>query len=108
MVTKDNLRDAPLKPMSSLPMQIHLKEDAQPFAIYNPRLIPLAYQDPVKSQLDSMVAQGVIAPVGDDPSSWYHPMVVVAKVNGGVRITTDLSRLNTFHPPFSYAFCSHT
>ena len=95
LVKKDDLRDAPLKPISGLSMRIHLKEDAQPYAIYTSRLIPLAYQDPVKSQLDSMVAQGVIAPAHDDPSPWCHPMVVVAKANGGVRITTDLSKLNS-------------
>ena len=95
LVRKEDLRDAPLKPMAGPPMRIHLDDDAQPFAIYTPRLIPLAYQDPVKAHLDSMVVQGVIAPAGDDPSPWCHSMVVVAKANGGVRITTDLSRLNT-------------
>ena len=95
LVTKDDLQEAPLKPMSGAPMRIHLKDDAQPFAIYTPRLIPLAYQDPVKAQLDSMVAQGIIAPSDDDPSPWCHPMVVVPKANGGVRITTDLSKLNS-------------
>ena len=49
----------------------------------------------MKAQLDSMVAQGVIAPAGDDPSPRCHPMVVVVKANGGVRITTDLSKLNS-------------
>ena len=47
-------------------MRIHLKNDAQPFTIYTQRLIPLAYQDIMKAQLGSMVAQGVIASVGDD------------------------------------------
>ena len=95
LVTKEDLQDAPLKPMSGPPMRVHLKDNAEPFAIYTPRLIPLAYQDSVKAQLDSMVAQGVITPANDDPSPWCHPMVVVAKANGGVRITTDLSRLNS-------------
>ena len=79
LVKKEDLRDAPLKPM-----RIHLKEDAQPFAICTPRLIPLAYQDSLKSQLDSMVTQGVIALAGDNPSPWCHPMVVVARANGDV------------------------
>ncbi|XP_045105438.1 uncharacterized protein LOC123500957, partial [Portunus trituberculatus] len=83
-----------LKPMSGPPMRIHLRDDAQPFAVHTPRLIPLAYRDAVKAELDSMVARGVIAPVGDVPSYWCHPMVVVPKPGGGVRITTDLSKLN--------------
>ena len=95
LVRKEDLRDASLKPMAGSPMHIHFKDDAQPFTIYTPCLIPFAYQNPVKAQLDSMVAQGVIAPAGDDPFPWCYPMVVVAKANGGVRITTDLSRLNS-------------
>ncbi|XP_037772736.1 uncharacterized protein LOC119568353 [Penaeus monodon] len=80
--------------MSGPPKRIHLKDDAQPFAIHMPRLIPLAFQEAVKTELTSMVAQGVIAPVDDDPSPWCHPMVAVAKPNGGVQITTDLWKLN--------------
>ncbi|XP_037779411.1 uncharacterized protein LOC119575951 [Penaeus monodon] len=37
-----------------------------------------------------------VLPVEDEPSDWCHPMVVVPKVNGGVRITTDLSKLNRY------------
>lgn len=94
LVRKEDIQAAPLKMMSGPPMRIHLKDDAQPFAIHTPRLIPLAFQEPVRMELDSMVAQGVIAPTGDDPSPWCHPMVAVAKPNGGIRITTDLSKLN--------------
>ncbi|XP_045105165.1 uncharacterized protein LOC123500536 [Portunus trituberculatus] len=94
LLTKDSTQDAPLKPMSGPPMRIHLRDDAQPFAVHTPRLISLAYRDAVKAELDSMVARGVIAPVGDVPSYWCHPMVVVPKPGGGVRITTDLSKLN--------------
>ncbi|ROT83561.1 hypothetical protein C7M84_023253 [Penaeus vannamei] len=41
-----------------------------------------------------MECQGIIAPVGDDPSDWCHPLVTVAK-DEGVRITVDLSHLNS-------------
>ncbi|XP_037781117.1 uncharacterized protein LOC119577617 [Penaeus monodon] len=37
-----------------------------------------------------------VLPVEDEPSDWCHPMVVVPKVNGGVLITTDLSKLNRY------------
>ncbi|XP_037803611.1 uncharacterized protein LOC119598042 [Penaeus monodon] len=77
--------------MSGPPMRIHLKEDAQPFAIHTPRLIPLAFQEAVKTELATMVAQGVIAPVDNHPG---HHGVAVAEPNRGVRITTDLSKLN--------------
>lgn len=80
--------------MASPPMRIHLGENAQPFAIHIPRLILLAFRDFVKAELDSLVAQGVIIPAGDEPSTWCHPLVIVAQANGGIRITIDPSKLN--------------
>ncbi|ROT76681.1 hypothetical protein C7M84_004715 [Penaeus vannamei] len=38
---------------------------------------------------------GIISPVGDKPSEWCHPMVLVPKPGNGVRITVDLTRLNS-------------
>ena len=92
---KGDLKTGQLKPMTGSPMRIHLKEDAQPFSIHTPRLIPLAFQEAVKAELESMVTQGIITPVDDEPAAWCHPLVAVAKNNGGVRITTDLSKLNS-------------
>ncbi|XP_064088413.1 uncharacterized protein LOC135202891 [Macrobrachium nipponense] len=96
LMTKEQFHQgAQLKPMTGPPMRIHLKEDAKPFAIYTPRTIPLAFQEDVKTELEAMVAQGIIEPVGDQPSPWCHPLVVVPKPTGGVRVTTDLSKLNS-------------
>lgn len=95
LVKKEDLQTMPLRPMVGPPMRIHLRDDAQPFAIHTPRQIPLAYQDDVKQELHSMEAQGIIAPAGDAPSQWCHPLVAVPKPKGGVRITTDLSKLNS-------------
>ncbi|XP_045105474.1 uncharacterized protein LOC123500985 [Portunus trituberculatus] len=55
---------------------------------------PFAFQQQVKDELDSMVRQGIIEPAGDEPSAWCHPLVVVAK-DKGVRITVDLTKLNS-------------
>ena len=85
---------AQLKPMKGPPMRIHLQENAKPFAIYTPRQLNRAYEDIVKQELEAMVKQGVIEPVGDEPSPWCHPLVTVPKDKGGIRITTDLSNLN--------------
>ncbi|MPC72589.1 Retrovirus-related Pol polyprotein [Portunus trituberculatus] len=90
LMTKEDLQSSPLYPMKGPPMQIHLREDARPFAIYTPWQIPLAFWDAIQHEL----AQGIIAPAGDDPSPWCHPRFAVQKPNGGVRITTDLSHLN--------------
>ncbi|XP_068213279.1 uncharacterized protein [Palaemon carinicauda] len=81
--------------MAGPPMRIHLRDGAVPFAIHTPRQIPFAFKDQVKGELDSMAAQGMIKPAGDDPSVWCHPLVVVAKNGTGVRITVDLTKLKS-------------
>ena len=44
--------------------------------------------------LDTMLQQGIIAQVGDEATEWCHPMVLIPKKKGGVRITADLTKLN--------------
>ena len=83
-----------LPTMSGPPMRIHLRQDACPFSISTPRQVPLALQEGAKSELEALLRQGIIVPAGDSPSAWCHPMVVVPKPKGGVRITVDLSKLN--------------
>ncbi|XP_063860706.1 uncharacterized protein LOC135101063 [Scylla paramamosain] len=95
LVDKAALESTPLKPMVGSPMRIHLKDGAVPFAIHTARQIPLAFRGQVQEELESMVSQGIIRPAGDEPSEWCHPLVAVAKPKGGVRITTDLSKLNS-------------
>ena len=87
---------ASLKPMAGPPMVIHITEDAKPFAVRAARPVPHAWRDNVKSQLDDMVRQGIITPLGDEPSDWCHPLVLVTKSDGGVRICVDLTKLNKF------------
>uniref|UniRef100_A0A0P4VQ24 RNA-directed DNA polymerase n=2 Tax=Scylla olivacea TaxID=85551 RepID=A0A0P4VQ24_SCYOL len=95
LTTKDDFRHgSELREMCGPPMRIYLKDDAKPFAVNTPRLIPLAWQDAVKEELEAMVRQGIIVPAGDHPSQWCHPLVTVAKPKGGVRITVDLTGLN--------------
>ncbi|XP_069978514.1 uncharacterized protein [Penaeus vannamei] len=94
LVSKTDLQTTPLK-MSGPPMRIHLQPGVTPFAIHTPRPIPFTYRDQVKEELDSLVQQGIISPVGDKPSEWYHPMVLVPKPGNGVRITVDLTHLNS-------------
>ena len=83
-----------LPPMKGPPMRIHLRQDARPFAISTPRQVSLALQEGAKLELEALLRQGIIVPAGDEPSEWCHPMVVVPKPKGGVRLTMDLSKLN--------------
>ncbi|XP_076028441.1 uncharacterized protein LOC143017536 [Oratosquilla oratoria] len=93
---KEDLRSGEaLREMTGRPMEIHLKPDAKPFALHTARRIPHAWQDDVKKELDAMVHQGIIEPVGHAPSVWCHPLVAVPKPKGGVRITVDTSKLKS-------------
>ena len=75
-------------------MKIHLNEDAKLFAIYTAQQIPHAYRTDVKETLEKMVKDGIIEPLKDEPSQWCHPLVVVQKPSGGVRVCVDLTKLN--------------
>jgi hypothetical protein len=83
-----------LKTMKGLPMKIKLKEDAIPYAVHGAQLIPYAWRDKVKRIIDDNVAKGVWEPVGDKPNDWCHPLVVVPKPNGKLRICVELKKLN--------------
>ncbi|XP_068227654.1 uncharacterized protein [Palaemon carinicauda] len=50
LVSKEDLRTAPLKPMAGPLMRIYLKDGAVPFAIHTPRQIPFAFKDQVKEE----------------------------------------------------------
>jgi len=83
-----------LHPMSGDPMEIQLHPDAKPFCLTTARTLPYAFRDKVKTQLDDMVAKGIIQPV-TEPTEWCHPIVAVAKKGTDeVRLTVDLSKLN--------------
>ncbi|XP_043223982.1 uncharacterized protein K02A2.6-like [Amphibalanus amphitrite] len=84
-----------LQPMSGESMVIHVTEEVTPFAVRTARQVPFAWRDEVKTQLDQMVLQGIIAPLGAEPTDWCHPLVLVAK-DTGVRICIDLTKLNKF------------
>jgi len=94
-----------LPPMAGEPMKIHLEPNAVPFKLKSARDIPIHYLADAKAELDNMVASGVITR-HTEPSEWAHPIVVVPKSRGGVRICVDLTRLNRFvrrpyHPVLS-------
>ena len=76
------------------PMEIRIKKDAEPFRVPIPRKIPLAYQAKVKEELDKLINNGTIFPIGDTFTEWLSPMVVTPKPNGGIRICADLTKVN--------------
>ena len=72
---------------------IHLKEEAQAYAVATPRRVPFPYYDKVKQELDRMLALGVIKEE-TGPTEWVSPMVLAPKPSGAVRICVDFTHLN--------------
>ena len=88
-------QEGKLRKIIGRPMKISLQEDAQPSSLSAPRQIPYAYRQLVKDKLDKQVAAGVIQPV-TEATDWVHPLVVVPKPKGGVRLRVDLQKLNKY------------
>ncbi|TRY79352.1 hypothetical protein TCAL_04574, partial [Tigriopus californicus] len=88
--------DSSLEAMEGSPMRIDLNPVAIPFQVWKARPAPLPLHDMTKSELDGMARKGIIEPMASRSSSWCHPMVVVKKSDGGVRLTVALTKLNKF------------
>ena len=90
----DVFNDTPPRPMKGPPMEIELKAEAVPFQVHRPRVMPYAYRDQVKAQIEDMVAQGIIEPVSE-ASDWCHPILVVDKKGTAEkRLAVDFKKLN--------------
>ena len=72
---------------------IRLKPDAQPFAVFTPRRVPVNLLPQLKNELDKLESLGVIKRV-DEPTPWVAPIVVIPKKTSGIRLCVDLTQLN--------------
>ena len=75
------------------PYSIKLRPGIQPMCIYTARKKAHPLLTKVKTEIDRMLAEGVISPV-DGPTDWCSGIAVVPKPNGTVRICVDLTALN--------------
>lgn len=71
---------------------IKLKEDSEPVMRYKKR-IPSSLVEPLKREIDDMVANGILSPV-DYPTDWVNNLQIVEKPNGKLRICLDPKPLN--------------
>ena len=53
--------------------------------VTTPHTVPLAYRDKLKSEIDLLTRQGIIAPV-TEPTEWCAPIVVTPKKELRIRI----------------------
>ena len=79
--------------MAGPPIKIQLIESITPYHLSAPRHVALPLLQPLKDELDRMMQLGVIKKV-DEPTEWCHPIVLVRKENGGIRLCIDLTKLN--------------
>ena len=75
------------------PINIKLKDGTVPHQTYTPRHIPLPLLEKVITELNKMEQLGVIKKI-DKPTDWCHPIVIVSKPNGDIRLCIDLTKLN--------------
>ena len=87
----------PIPCMAGPPLEIHLDDDAKPYACHKASSVPLHDQDPVYKDLLKDEVIDVLEPVPHgEPVTWCHRMVITRKHDGSPRRTVDLSRLNKY------------
>ena len=75
---------------------ISVMEGAKPFCVKAPWIIPFAYHDKLKKELDQLPQQGIITPV-TEPTEWCAPIVVAPKKDTNhIRLCIDFSKLNRY------------
>ncbi|PIK56894.1 hypothetical protein BSL78_06220 [Apostichopus japonicus] len=80
--------------LGCLPGEHKIVIDPQASPVAHPcRKVPFALQDDLKRELQRMVELGVITKV-EEPTEWVHPLVIVRKKNGDLRVCLDPRSLN--------------
>jgi len=72
-------------------VKLHINPEVQPVA-QKARKIPYGLRDKVETEINSLLAQGIIEPV-QGPTPWVSPVVVVPK-GSGVRLCVDMRQAN--------------
>ncbi|XP_023240270.1 uncharacterized protein K02A2.6-like [Centruroides sculpturatus] len=73
---------------------IKLNQNAIP-KLVSPRRIPEALKREVKQELEHLVRKGILKKT-EETSSWLHPMVIIKKKQGKLRLCMDLHELNKY------------
>ena len=74
-------------------VKIRMKKDVTPHQTTAPRHIPIPLREKVIHEIQKMVEMEVIRKI-DNPTQWCHPIVIVVKPDGSIRLCIDLTKLN--------------
>ncbi|XP_046449296.1 uncharacterized protein LOC124197793 [Daphnia pulex] len=85
--------DGVCRPMKGPPCHFELNTDATPVPMRGSRPVAVPLMQKLKDKLELQEKQGIIRKV-TEPTAWVHPMVVVLKKCGGIRVTVDFRFLN--------------
>ena len=67
--------DGQIRTMPGEVFKIVITEDAVPFCVSTPRMVPYAHMGPTKEELELLESQGVISKQ-TEPTDWCAPIVV--------------------------------
>jgi hypothetical protein len=80
--------DGVCRPMKGPPCHFVLKADATPVSMRGSRPVAVTLMQKLKDEIELQEKQGLIRKV-TVPTAWVHPIVVLLKKCGGIRITVD-------------------
>ncbi len=87
--------DGKCKAMKGGPHHIELEDNATPVSTGATRNVAEPYRASLQAHLQDLVEQDIIEPV-QGPSAWLHPIVVVPKKDGNIRLCVDFTKLNKY------------
>ena len=76
------------RPMNGLPCHFVLKDGAISVAMRGSRPVAVPLMPQVKDELDTLEEQSIIEKL-TKPTAWVHPIVLVPKRSGGIRLCVD-------------------
>ena len=85
--------DGQCRPMVGSPCRFKLVDGASPVAMRGSRPVSVPLLPQLKTELENLEGAGIIRKV-IKPTAWVHPIVVVPKKNGDIRLAIDFRKLN--------------
>ena len=88
-----NIVDGRCRAMRGPPCHFELQEGAKPVSMRGSRPVAVPLMPRLKEELENLEKEGIIQKVSK-PTAWVHPIVLVPKKNGSIRLCVDFRELN--------------